>query len=116
MIVFPGRRLVGLKAATATAGRDVADVRPQPSVTHPPDDHNQLGAIAQDNKVDHQAFRGLRLGRRWSPAFLRLQSASNARPSANAPASADVTIVLIMVHFLGVTPLTGQGKKRAAPE
>src|SRR5262249_28504127 len=44
-------------------GRDVADVRPQPSVTHPPDDLTQLGAIGLDNKVDRQTVRGPRLGR-----------------------------------------------------
>src|ERR687891_1357690 len=44
-------------------GRDVADVRPQPSVTHPPDDLTQLGAIGLDNKVDRQPVRGPRLGR-----------------------------------------------------
>src|SRR6476660_10406780 len=36
--------------------------------------------------------------------------AAVARPSANAPVSADVTIVLIMVHILGVKPLTGRWK------
>src|SRR5436309_14070795 len=44
-------------------GRDVADVRPQPSVTHPLDDLTQLGAIRQDNKVDRQAVGWPRLGR-----------------------------------------------------
>src|SRR6266536_6699931 len=44
-------------------GRDVADVRPQPSVPHPPDDLTQLGTIGRDNKVDRQAVRGPRLGR-----------------------------------------------------
>src|SRR5690349_9509796 len=43
--------------------RDVADVRPQPSVTHPPDDLTQLGAIGLDNKVDRRTVRGPRLGR-----------------------------------------------------
>src|SRR3954447_5366491 len=43
--------------------RDVTDVRPQPSVTHSPDDFNQLSAIGLDNKVDRQTVRGLRLGR-----------------------------------------------------
>jgi hypothetical protein len=33
-------------------GRDVVDVRPQPSVTHPPDDLTQLGAIGLDDEVD----------------------------------------------------------------
>ena len=41
----------------------VADVRPQPSVTHPPDDFTELGAIGHDNKVDRQAVGGPRLGR-----------------------------------------------------
>src|SRR6476660_5453207 len=35
-------------------GRDVADVRPQPSVTHPPDDFTQLDTIGLDNEVDRQ--------------------------------------------------------------
>src|SRR5947209_3727521 len=35
-------------------GRDVADVRPQSSVTHPLDDLTQLGAIGHENKVDRQ--------------------------------------------------------------
>src|SRR6476659_1366178 len=43
--------------------RDVADVRPQPSVTHPLDDLTQLRTIGQDNKVDRQAIAGPRLGR-----------------------------------------------------
>src|SRR6266849_2985519 len=44
-------------------GRDVADVRPQPSVPHPPDDLTQLGTIGHDNKVDRQAVHRPRLGR-----------------------------------------------------
>src|SRR5437588_9450506 len=44
-------------------GRDVADVCPQPSVPHPPDDLTQLGTIGFDNEVDHQAVGGTRLGR-----------------------------------------------------
>src|SRR3954464_14973552 len=43
--------------------RDVADVCPQPSVTHPLDDLTQLGAIGLDNEVDRQAVCGPRLGR-----------------------------------------------------
>src|SRR3984893_2535671 len=43
--------------------RDVADVRPQSSVTHPLDDLTQLGAIGHENKVDRQAVGGPRLGR-----------------------------------------------------
>src|SRR2546430_7662220 len=44
-------------------GRDVADVRPQSSVTHPLDDLTQLGAIGHENKVDRQAVGGPRLSR-----------------------------------------------------
>src|SRR5207253_9797971 len=43
--------------------RDVADVRPQSSVTHSLDDLTQLGAIGHENKVDRQAVGGPRLGR-----------------------------------------------------
>src|SRR5690348_1196543 len=43
--------------------RDVADVRPQSSVTHPLNDLTQLGAIGHENKVDRQAVGGPRLGR-----------------------------------------------------
>ena len=39
-------------------GRDVADVRPQPSVTHTPDDLTQMGPIGLDNEVDRQAVAG----------------------------------------------------------
>src|SRR5262245_9424107 len=45
-------------------GRDVADVRPQPSVPHPLDDLTQLGAIGLHNEVDRQAVGGPRL---WRP-------------------------------------------------
>src|SRR5437868_10439148 len=57
-------------------GRDVADVRPQPSVPHPLNDLTQLGTIGQDNEVDRQAVSRAapRAGRRWSPVFLRLES------------------------------------------
>jgi hypothetical protein len=41
----------------------VADVRPQPSVTHPLDDLTQLGTIGLDNEVDPQAVGRPRLGR-----------------------------------------------------
>ena len=44
-------------------GRYFADVRPQPSVTHPPDDLTQLGAIGHDNEVDRQAVGEPCLGR-----------------------------------------------------
>jgi hypothetical protein len=44
-------------------GRDVADVRPQPSVPHPLDDLTQLGTIGLDDEVDCQAVGGPRLGR-----------------------------------------------------
>jgi hypothetical protein len=43
-------------------GRDVADVRPQPSVPHPLDDLTQLATIGLDNEVDRQAVVGPRFG------------------------------------------------------
>src|SRR5215831_9533497 len=45
-------------------GRDVAYVRPQPSVPYPLDDLSQLGTIGLDNEVDRQAAGGPRL---WRP-------------------------------------------------
>src|SRR6266699_2983984 len=39
-------------------GRDVADVRPQSSVTHPPHDLTQLGTIGLDNEIDRLAVGG----------------------------------------------------------
>src|SRR6202012_1890710 len=44
-------------------GRDGADVRPQPSVTHPLDDLTQLRAIGLDNEVDRQTVVGPPLAR-----------------------------------------------------
>src|SRR5438876_6298500 len=43
--------------------RDVADVRPQPTIPHPLDDLTQLGAIGFDDEVDSPAAGGPRLGR-----------------------------------------------------
>src|SRR5207248_589126 len=42
--------------------RDVADVRPQPTIPHPLDDLPQWGAIGYDDKVISQAASGPRLG------------------------------------------------------
>jgi hypothetical protein len=39
-------------------GRDVADVRPQSSVTRPPDNLTQLGAIGYDDEVNRPAVSG----------------------------------------------------------
>src|ERR1700756_5107178 len=44
-------------------GGDVADVRPQSSVTHPLDDLTPLGTIGLENEVERQARGGPRLGR-----------------------------------------------------
>src|SRR5262252_155838 len=43
--------------------RDVADVRPQSSVTRPPDNLTQLGAIGYDDEVNRPAVSGPCLGR-----------------------------------------------------
>jgi hypothetical protein len=47
-------------------GRDVADVGPQSSVAHPPDDLTQLRTIGLDDEVDGQTVRGPRLGRPYN--------------------------------------------------
>src|SRR6516225_1028903 len=44
-------------------GRDGADVRPQSSVTRPPDNLTQLGAIGYDDEVNRPAVSGSCLGR-----------------------------------------------------
>jgi hypothetical protein len=44
-------------------GGDVADVRPQSSVTHPLDDLTQLGTIGLDNEVDRRRFAFFRFQR-----------------------------------------------------
>src|SRR3954470_15145487 len=43
--------------------RDVADVRPQPSIPHPLHDLSQLGTIGLDDEVNRQAVGGLSFGR-----------------------------------------------------
>src|ERR1700760_5146259 len=48
-------------------GRDVADVRPQPSVPHPLDDLTQLATIGLDHEVDPQSVGGLPLVRVFCP-------------------------------------------------
>src|SRR5258707_6121888 len=67
-------------------GRDVADVRPQSSVTHPLDDLTQLGAIGHENKVDRQAVGGPRLGppRDSHQPFSRSHQACGTLPAVAA--------------------------------
>src|SRR5262245_22780693 len=55
--------------------RDVADVRPQPSVTHPSNDLTQLGAIGLDNEIDRQTVRG--------PCLDRADDGHQRSPSPN---------------------------------
>src|SRR3982751_3119165 len=43
-------------------GRDIADVRPQPSVPYPLDDLTKLRTIGLDNEIDRQTLGGPRLG------------------------------------------------------
>jgi hypothetical protein len=60
MTVCPLIRSVGIEGGDGIVeGRDVADVRPQSPVTHPPDHLTQLGTIGLDNEVDRQAVRRL---------------------------------------------------------
>jgi len=64
MIVCPLIRSVGFEGGDGVVeGRDVAAVRPQPSVPDPLHDLAQLGTIGLDNEVDRQAVGGPRLGR-----------------------------------------------------
>jgi hypothetical protein len=64
MIVCPLIRSAGFEGRDGIAeGRDVADVRPQPSIPHLLHNLTQLGAIGLDNEVDRQAIRAPRLGR-----------------------------------------------------
>src|SRR4051812_40572784 len=61
---LPRASLGGIESGDGIVeGRDVADVRPQSSVPHPPDDLSQLSTIGLDNEVDRQAVGGPRLGR-----------------------------------------------------
>src|SRR6185295_11319490 len=69
-------------------GRDVADVRPQSSVTHPLDDLTQLGAIGHENKVDRQAVGGPRLGR---PGVVHQRSPASNQPADRFPMSPPMT-------------------------
>src|SRR4051794_41045440 len=59
-------------------GRDVADVRPQPSVPHSLDNLTQLGAIGLDNEVNRQAVDGPRL-RRPDDGHQRSSGSNQAR-------------------------------------
>src|SRR5215469_12413558 len=59
-------------------GRDVADVRPQPTIPYPLDEITQLGAIGYDDEVDSQAARGPRLGRAGN-GHQRSSGANHAR-------------------------------------
>src|SRR5262245_56326603 len=56
-------------------GRDVANVRPQSSVPHPPDDLTQLGTIGLDNEVNRQAIDRPRLS--WPDDGHQRSSGSN---------------------------------------
>src|SRR5262245_40737840 len=70
-------------------GRDVADVRPQPSVPDPLDELTQLGAIGYDDEVDSQAARGPRLGRAGN-AHQRSSGANHARRPLRDVAAEDI--------------------------
>src|SRR5262249_31239093 len=63
-------------------GRDVADVRPQMSVSHPLDDLTQLGALGLDNEVDRQAVVRPHLGR---PDDRNQGSSGSNQPSGPLP-------------------------------
>src|SRR5262245_52869191 len=67
--------------------RDVADVRPQSSVTHALDDLTQLGTIGLDNEVDRDAVGGPRL--RWPDDGHQCSSGSNQACGALPNIAAD---------------------------
>src|ERR1043166_7632758 len=70
-------------------GRDVADVRPHSSVTCPPDNLTQLGAIRYNDEVDSQAARGPRLGRAGD-GHQRSSGANHARRPLRDVAADDI--------------------------
>src|ERR1044071_8627357 len=70
-------------------GRDVADVRPHPTVTGPPDNLTQLCAIGYHDEVDSQAARRLRLGRAGD-GHQRSSGADHARRSLPDVAPDDI--------------------------
>src|SRR5262249_4972189 len=70
-------------------GRDVADVRPQSSVSYPLDEFTQLGAIGYDDEVDSQASRGPRLGRAGD-GHQRSSGANHARRPLRNVAAEDI--------------------------
>src|SRR6516225_1969529 len=90
MIVLPLIRSVGLNAATASSsGRDVANVRPQPTIPDPLDELTQLGAIGYDDEVDSQAASGPRLGRAGN-GHQRSSGANQARRPLPDVAAEDI--------------------------
>ena len=70
-------------------GRDVADVRPQPTIAEPLDELTQLGAIGYDDEVYSQAASGPRLGRA-SDGHQRSSGASHARRPLRDVAAEDI--------------------------
>ena len=70
-------------------GRDVADVRPHSSVTCPPNNLTQLGAIGYDNEVNSQAATGPRLGRAGN-GHERSSGANHARRPLRDVATEDI--------------------------
>src|SRR4030095_525010 len=70
-------------------GRDVADVRPHSSVTCPPDNLTELGAIGYDDEVDSEAARGPRLGRAGD-GHQRSSGANHARTPLRDVAAEDI--------------------------
>ena len=90
MIVFPLTPLGRVEGRDGVVeGRDVADVRPQPTIPDPLGDLTQLGAIGHDNEVDRQAVRGPRL-RRAGDGHQRSSSSDQARGPRLDVAAEDV--------------------------
>ena len=113
MIVFPGRRSVGLKAATASSRVETLPmfVRSRPSRTR----RTISISWARSHKTTSRPSSRPRAPPHFGPGLVtiippaRLHQPWRGRVQTRrlAPTSRSV---LLMVHFLGVTPLTGQGK------
>src|SRR6516162_2546237 len=69
--------------------RDLANVRPQPTIPDPLDELTQLGAIGYDDEVDSQAARGPRLGRAGN-GHQRSSGANHARRPLRDVAAEDI--------------------------
>src|SRR5881394_384931 len=81
-------------------GRNVADVRPHSSVTCPPDNLTQLGAIGYDDEVNREAVSGPRLGRAGD-GHQRSSGANHARRPLRDVAADDIENQIDFANVFG---------------